>query len=403
MIPAYDSLVINAPSLDDLSLTPSLQPFAPVSIAFAEALSLSLLQSNTVRAFPELVALAFWLRKTNIERIRTHLAFHTEDRILVPRGLAFHIAPANVDTIFVYSWFIALLTGNRNIIRLTSKPSQQTDMLLTSIVELLGDPTHQEIAKRTLLVRYTKNDQITLELSAKCDIRVVWGGDDTVRHIRKIAIPPTAQDIAFANKFSIALVDAERWIHFDEHKKEEYIAHFYNDAYWFDQMACSSPRMVLWIGDPVQASAASEDFWPRLEKLLETRQQRFSDIDYVNKRVTSDTLAIGDNIIVTEGQTNALVRIWLEQISLYEQHHCGAGLFLESALPTVSALRSLLNRKVQTVTYAGITKEEIHKFINEAPISGVDRFVPFGQALNFSPVWDGYDLPLTFMREITLA
>jgi hypothetical protein len=34
---------------------------------------------------------------------------------------------------------------------------------------------------------------------------------------------------------------------------------------------------------------------------------------------------------------------------------------------------------------------------------GVDRIVPFGSALTFGAIWDGYDLPREFTRLTTLT
>lgn len=42
-------------------------------------------------------------------------------------------------------------------------------------------------------------------------------------------------------------------------------------------------------------------------------------------------------------------------------------------------------------------------FVLEAPLVGIDRIVPFGQALNFATVWDGFDLTRVFLREITIS
>jgi hypothetical protein len=54
------------------------------------------------------------------------------------------------------------------------------------------------------------------------------------------------------------------------------------------------------------------------------------------------------------------------------------------------------------VSYAGVTKDEWRAFLEAAPVAGIDRIVPFGQALDFSPVWDGFDLMRVFMREVSL-
>ena len=37
------------------------------------------------------------------------------------RGLLFHVAPSNVPTMFVYTYVIAILAGNANIIRLSTR------------------------------------------------------------------------------------------------------------------------------------------------------------------------------------------------------------------------------------------------------------------------------------------
>ena len=81
----------------------------------------------------------------------------------------------------------------------------------------------------------------------------------------------------------------------------------------------------------------------------------------------------------------------------------GAGLFFECALPDLDALRPLLNRTVQTLSYAGVTRAELRALVAAAPLAGIDRMVPFGHALDFGPVWDGYDLPRVFMREISIG
>ena len=51
--------------------------------------------------------------------------------------------------------------------------------------------------------------------------------------------------------------------------------------------------------------------------------------------------------------------------------------------------------KSQTVTYYGLTREEIIKFVNEDHLLGVDGFVPLGRSMDFTLVGDGYDLITT--------
>jgi hypothetical protein len=399
----YQSLLKAAPEPEQLGMVPTLPLFSEKVLHFIDALSSRLFRLPEARTFPELTALAFWMRKANLERVHSEMQSRIGDALLVPRGTIFHIAPSNVDTIFVYSWFLSLLMGNRNILRLSSKPSRQTDLLISTISDLLVEPEHGDIAARSLIVRYAPNDKITARLSAVADVRVIWGGDSTIEQIRRIALKPTAFDVAFASKFSLAIVDAQRYMAADEAQKLNWAEAFYNDSYWFDQMACSSPRLLLWIGQVEKARKAGLEFWPRLEACIARRHTRFEDSDYVNKLVASNLLAIEADIQVLRTATNNLTRIWLDVPALNAGHHCGAGLFFETALASLDDLLPLLNRSVQTVSYAAFTKDELRSFASKSSLSGIDRMVPFGRALDFSNVWDGFDLFRTFTREISIS
>ena len=50
----------------------------------------------------------------------------------------------------------------------------------------------------------------------------------------------------------------------EDKQVESLVGRFFNDSYWFDQMACSSPRLVVWIGNKSSCDAAKELFWPRV-------------------------------------------------------------------------------------------------------------------------------------------
>ena len=58
--------------------------------------------------------------------------------------------------------------------------------------------------------------------------------------------------------------------------------------------------------------------------------------------------------------------------------------------------------KSQTVTFYGLTKEQIVKFVNEDHPHGVDRFVPLGKSMDFTLIWDGYDLITTLSRVVSV-
>ncbi|OUL17133.1 hypothetical protein B0X78_01635 [bacterium AM6] len=172
---SYQSLIATAPALETLSDAPPLSAFAEPSVAFVDALSAELFAMPEARSYPELTALAFWMRRSSIVRLKESYLRRHAGQLSVARGTVLHFAPSNVDTIFVYSWFISLLCGNRNIVRLSTKASVQTELLVGAIGRVLSRPEHAEMARRSMVVRYAADPRITALLSAQCDTRVIWG------------------------------------------------------------------------------------------------------------------------------------------------------------------------------------------------------------------------------------
>src|SRR5687767_4993568 len=81
------------------------EPFHESIVNVAIDLSRRVFHDEEARKYPELLALAYWMRKTEMVRLSAQFrSLDLDHRVLVPRGLVFHLPPRNVDTIFVYSW-----------------------------------------------------------------------------------------------------------------------------------------------------------------------------------------------------------------------------------------------------------------------------------------------------------
>ena len=76
---------------------------------FVKNFSKSILLDQHSRTFPELIVLANFFKR---EKIFLSSNINKNKFIQVPLGKTFHIAPSNVDTIFLYSSLIVLLCGN---------------------------------------------------------------------------------------------------------------------------------------------------------------------------------------------------------------------------------------------------------------------------------------------------
>jgi hypothetical protein len=80
----------------------------------------------------------------------------------------------------------------------------------------------------------------------------------------------------------------------------------------------------------------------------------------------------------------------------------GAGAFPFASVATLAELAPVMTRQDQTFSHFGFGPGELAAFAAELGGRGVDRIVPFGSALTFSAIWDGFDLPREFTRLTTL-
>lgn len=389
-------------TLDALQIDPTpCSPFDPHAQAFIVALSKMLREEARFRPYGEFAALAFWMRDAHIKQLHQRFAQQMGKRVWIARGVAFHIAPTNVDTIFIYSWFLSMLCGNANIIRISPNSGAQTTLLLEALTLLLDQARFAPLRERIAIIRYGHDDAITRELSLRCDVRVIWGGDATIEHIRRIAPKPTATELAFADKFSFAAINATTLLEADEATLASLIEHFYNDAYAFAQMACSSIRMIVWIGTPAHNAQAQRRFWDRFERYLEQKTpQTLTPADMMNKLVAACAMSI-DAEAPSERRSPYLSTVALKRLGTFDAtHHCGNGLFYEYQCDTLESLMPQIGKKYQTMAYFGFSPEALRALVRDCRPLGIDRIVPIGQSLDFSAVWDGFDLMRSFCREV---
>lgn len=389
--------------LESLLQTSNNPAFHSSAIDFATTLSSEILLNPAYREYPDLLSLAFWLRKTNLATLQEQFNRHRDGGHWLARGVVFQIAPSNVDTMFVYPWFLSMLMGNRNIVRVSTALNAQTSLLLELLNRQLESDEFASVRERILIVTYEHSEQISAQFSSVCDLRMIWGGDATVSLIRSIPLPPTATEICFADKFSLSLIDAKNWLELSEQASAAQIKQFYNDAYWFGQMACSSPRMVFWLGDAEVVDRARLDFWQLLETTIGAENPDLSTGDFVNKLVAAHSVAIDYDVQIVNSNSNAIARLWFKDLDeLPVDLHCGAGLFYESRIASLPELLPLLSRKIQTLSYCGVTTEQLVDFVDTWPLRGIDRIVPFGKALEFSYQWDGFNLLNALTREVVI-
>ena len=374
--------------------------FADDRIALLDQLSQAMLASTTLRTDPASVALAFWLRRANLMRMRDRAQQrNSEDIVTVPAGRVFHIAPANVDTLFVYSWALSFLCGNRNVVRLSTRTEGVVTVLIKVIDGLMKSAPL--LAEHNAFVQYERSDEINEALSLWCDHRIVWGGDETVNALRRVRMNPHASERAFASKYSWCIMKAEAWHGADDAQRSALTERFFNDVFWFDQKACSSPHAIFWIGPAAACRAAADGFDAALAVTV-SRKVPVADVSVaVQRRNRAFSLAVHAGASFEPAQSG-FTSVFLADRAALDRETCGGGFLVHTAAEQLSDVAALACEGDQTVTHFGFSADELREFAAAAGARGLDRIVPVGQALDFSPEWDGFSLFQDFVRTVTV-
>jgi len=378
----------------------TLEPFNDVVIEFVDAFSKLLLTDTKFKSFPEIVALGFWMRKASIRKVKNDFFNRNTNKLKVSRGLVFHIAPSNVDTIFIYSLIISVLLGNRNVIRVSGKESVQKDLIVGSLNTLFSRDEFTEIKNTIALIGYEHNSEINAYFASHCDVRIIWGGDSTISTICAAPVSPRAIDIKFANKYSIAVLSTDALEQLSDEKLDALAQKFVNDSYSFGQKACSSPRTVYWLGNN---TIQEKRFWQAVDSRLQAFEHELSDADFINKYTYICAHAIENKSTKRDVEDENLVSCIMTSVesSMDISEHCGSGLFLEARIDSLLDLSTKISRHIQTLSYFGIEPSDFTKWLSKG-VDGIDRVVPIGAALDFNIIWDGQDLTESLTREITI-
>ena len=389
-----------------------LRPFDPMVLDCLGEISTAILKSPVGRQFPDLTAFAFYIRKANLQKLALNL---NPDEIRLGRGLCFHIAPANIPINFAFTWIFSLLAGNANVVRLPSKDFPQVDALLSIINATLEK--YQELKERNAFVKYPRTDnETTAAYCQMADCRMIWGGDHTIAAIKALPAKPRCVDITFADRYSVALINADAILKTDDVHIARLAQDFYNDTYLMDQNACSSPQVILWEGGDVEK--AKDRFWVAVEEVTRAKYV-LQDAVAVDKYTLFCEEAVKNPAIKSITRSgNLLYRAELEylpnpkletlppqletinqkletrnqKLETLTNHRGKAGFFFEYTLQNRQELFSVVTEKFQTIVQFGVDAVELAQQLVAAHLRGIDRIVPIGKAMDIGVLWDGHDL-----------
>lgn len=385
--------VIGSPEiLEKMAQLPALRPFDDTVIDFFNALSAKL-RGN--REYPDVATFGFWCRKAALLKEKERYD-DLSDRL--GKGVIFHSTPSNVPVNFAFSFAAGFLAGNANIVRLPGKHYEQVDIICRAVTELLKED-FSELSPYVCFVKFPPVKSIADAFSSICDVRVIWGGDGTVNELRQSPLPARSTEITFADRHSIAVIDTEAYLQAEN--KDRIITDFYNDTYYTDQNACTSPRIIFWRGQETEQAKA--DFWSRVQKLV-NEKYTFAPVQAVGKLDALCRVAAEKEVRKAESENLMVMRIEVKHLSDdLMKYKYNSGFFFEHDIDQLSDILPICDRRCQTLTYYGLTREELRDFFSNCRPEGVDRAVPIGKSMDFTLVWDGYDLVRSMSRKVSIS
>lgn len=385
--------VVGTPeTVEEMRSVPAMIPFSDKAVTFLNAVSAKLLKTG--KAYSDVVTFAFWCRKA---ALLTEKAKYDTNELRLGRGIAFHSTPSNVPVNCAFSFAAGLLAGNPNIVRLPAKPYAQVDLICAAVKEALDE--QPEMKPYVVFVKFPPVQEIADYFSSLCATRIVWGGDMTIAEMRKSPLPPRAKEITFADRHSILVLNAEAVLKTEN--IDRLAQDFYNDTFFSDQNACTSPRIIVWTGKDKQA--AKDKFWTAVHKLVADKYT-LAPVQAVGKLAALYRAAADREVRLEPCADNFIYRVKVEKLDdKLPDLKYNSGFFFEYDAENLTEIVPVCTNKCQTMTYYGLDKDDIADFIRSAAPQGVDRAVPMGKSMDFTLVWDGHDLVRELSRIVKVA
>ncbi len=415
---------------EDIKCEP-FRPYDDIVVDLLDDWSKEIKKNSVARRYPDVLTFGFFIRRGSIAKKKEEFENRAGEGVgfaRLGRGLAFHVAPSNVPVNCMYTLVFGLLSGCANIVRVPTKEFKQVDILCETLNNVLRKHRYDEIGSSIQVLRYDRDEKLlsgelyTAFFSRICDVRVIWGGDDTVADIRSYPVLPRTKDITFADRYSLGIISTKAVANATDDEIIQLASDFYNDTYLMDQNACSSPHLIGWLNDLEYPASEKDDseisaqdrFWRAVadvarkkydladikvsEKFLDLCEAASRDVyqNDVGQVIGLDYNKMDAYIMDFKTYGNNMVYVCdLEVLTrqTVEKLRGRFGTFFQKIVNQVRELRPAMDDpKVQTCAVYGVEPEMVKNVIVENRYYGVDRVVPFGHTLDIDVIWDGYDL-----------
>ena len=194
----------------------------------------------------------------------------------------------------------------------------------------------------------------------EADVRLLWGGDETIARLRAVPAGPAAARPHVRRPLLVRGAASGRCAEADDQPRYTLAERLFNDAYWFDQLGCSSPRLIVWVGAEDEVDRAREALFAELAR--GHRRQAVPPGARRRAREAHLHLRRADRPAGRErvpGRATSCPCSALSDLDGFDRTHPGAGLFFDARVDALADLVAFVRRKDQTLTAHGFPTEEL--------------------------------------------
>ena len=356
-------------------------PFNEKILKTFEKISKRILSDKKLIEKKDIFTFGFWCRRKNLEILKKR--FCKSDKIFGV-GLVFHVPPANIPVLPLYSLAFGTLTGNSNLIRIPKKNIGYLNQVISLIYEEFKS---NNFHKNNLFISYDRENIISEAISSYSDVRMIWGGDNTIRSFKRFKTKTNCKDLMFGDKYSLAILHLKNK---DKNKIKDITKNFYNDTFIVDQNACSSPSIIFWYKTNENKISL---FWDQLNKLVKSKYRLSFGLSSKRFEYLNDLLMNYTNISLQEDKKKIFFRIKINSNYNLKNFKGFAGIFFEKKINSLKDFNKFLNKKMQTLSFYGLNQNDLIKINKEVSKNkSVDRIIELGRTLEIDFIWDGKNI-----------
>lgn len=305
------------------------------------------------------------------------------------RGLAVHWLAGNVPVSGVYSILAALLTKNVSLAKVSAQAGSEVIDLVSSWERI--ETRHikgRELTRCIVLAHLDRDDPAQNDLSLAADVRLIWGSLEAADRIIRLPKSVYAEDVVMGPKNSYSYIDASAL----NRRLRQAVLDLAIDISVFDQMACSSPRLILL---KENARLKTKDLAHILGKSMEEIKNNILPVNRADEQTAYQICkwrqyyGAENDIIASQGTDWTIIAVSGNKKRLVWPEGCSSRTVMIMPVKNINDAEALHARNLQTVCLGPGNKTKILKDLDRLTRMGGDRCPDLGYSSFFEMPWDG--------------